>query len=85
MSTEILESVFGRYKQLERQHSHSGFTSLLASFATLLKPLTPDEIKDAFAQVSTKKMKQWVKDQLGNTLQSKKNQAYAEYKQAAQA
>jgi flagellar motor protein MotB len=84
MSTEVLESVFGRYKQLERQHSHGGFTSLLASFATLLKPITPDEIKEAFEQVSTKEMKQWVKDQLGNTLQSKKNQAYAEYKFAVQ-
>lgn len=84
MSTEVLESVFGRYKQLERQHSHGGFTSLLASFATLLKPITPDEIKEAFDQVTTKKMKQWVKDQLGNTLQSRKNQAYAEYKHAIQ-
>lgn len=85
MSTEILESVFGRYKQLERQHSHGGFTSLLASFATVLKPITADEIKEAFAQVSTQTMKQWVKDQLGNTLQSQKNQAYAEYRQAIQA
>jgi hypothetical protein len=84
MSTEVLESVFGRYKQLERQHSHGGFTSLLASFATLLKPITPDEIKEAFDQVSTQTTKQWVKDQLGNTLQSKKNQAYAEYKHAIQ-
>jgi hypothetical protein len=30
MSTEILESVFGLYKQLEGQQSRSGFTSLLA-------------------------------------------------------
>ena len=84
MSTEVLESVFGRYKQLERQHSLGGFTSLLASFATLLKPITADEIKEAFAEVSTKKTKQWVEDQLGNTLQSKKNHAYAEYKHATQ-
>lgn len=84
MSTEVLESVFGRYKQLERQHSEGGFTSLLASFATLLRPITPNEIKEAFAEVSTKEMRQWVKDQLGNTLQSKKNQAYAEYKHAIQ-
>ena len=82
MSTEVLESVFGRYKQLERQHSQGGFTSLIASFATLLKPITADEIKQAFAEISTKQMKQWVKEQLGNTIQSKKNQAYAEYNHA---
>jgi hypothetical protein len=84
MSTEVLESVFGRYKQLEGQHSQGGFTSLLASFAALLKPTTADEIEEAFIQVSTKKMKEWVKEKLGNTLQSKKNQAYAEYKYALQ-
>ena len=82
MSTEVLESVFGRYKQLEGQHSQGGFTSLLASFATLLRPITADEVKESFASVSTKKMREWVHDQLGETLQSRKNQAYAEYQSA---
>ncbi len=36
MSTEILESTFGLYKQLERQQSKSGFTSLLACLPALL-------------------------------------------------
>jgi hypothetical protein len=40
MSTEILESCFGLFKQLERQHSKGGFTSLLAAFGALLKPAT---------------------------------------------
>lgn len=85
MSTEVLESVFGRYKQLEAQHSQGGFTSLLASFATLLKPITAAEVKKSFAAVSTQTMRAWVKDQLGRTLQSRKNQAYAEYNAATQA
>lgn len=85
MSTEVLESVFGRYKQMEGQHSQGGFTSLLASFATLLKPITAAEVKTSFAAVSTKKMRAWVKDQIGRTLQSKKNQAYAEFKAATPA
>lgn len=84
MSTEVLESVFGRYKQLERQHSQGGFTSLIASFGILLKPITANEIKESFAQVSTKRMKEWESKQLGKTLQSKKNQAYDECKQATQ-
>ena len=85
MSTEVLESVFGRYKQLEGQHSSGGVTSLLASFATLLKPITAEEVTSAFASVSTSDMKRWVKNELGETLQSKKNQAYAEYRAALQA
>ena len=84
MSTEVLESVFGRYKQLEGQQSAGGFTSLLASFATLLKPITAEEVKEAFATISTKAMREWVHDNLGHTLQSRKNQAYAEFKTALQ-
>ena len=85
MSTEVLESVFGRYKQLEAQHSLGGFTSLLASFATLLKPITAAEVTESFAAVSTETMRSWVKDQLDHTLQSRKNQAYAEFKAATPA
>ncbi len=85
MSTEVLESVFGRYKQLEGQHSQGGFTSLLASFATLLKQITAEEVTEAFAAVSTSTMRDWVSNQIGHTLQARKNQAYAEYKVATQA
>jgi hypothetical protein len=79
MSTEILESSFSLYKQLERQHSKGGFTSLLATFAALLKPTTPKEITKAFAQVSNKDVKAWVKKHLSTTLTSKRTAAYREY------
>jgi hypothetical protein len=48
LSTEILESSFALYKQLERQHSKSGFTSLIATFGALLRPATPATICSAF-------------------------------------
>ncbi len=57
MSTQILESVFGLYKQLERQHSKSGFTRLLASLPALLKPTTPGSVREAFGRVSAKDVK----------------------------
>ena len=34
LSTEILESSFGLFKQLERQHSKGGFTSLKTTLAS---------------------------------------------------
>ncbi len=82
MSTEILESVFGLYKQLERQHSKSGFTSLLACLPALLKPTTPAAISDAFIRVSAKDVKAWVKKHFGSTVTSRRNAAYAEHKAA---
>ena len=82
LSTEILESAFGLYKQLEGQQSKSGFTSLLACFPALLKPATPDGVRDGFARVSAKEVKAWVKKHFGSTVTSRRNAAYAEHKSA---
>jgi hypothetical protein len=83
MSTEILESCFGLFKQLERQHSKGGFTSLLASFGALLQPATPELVRTAFRQVSVKQMRTWVSNNLGTTLPSKRQTAYTESKTTA--
>ena len=83
LSTEILESSFGLFKQLERQHSKGGFTSLLAAFGALLKPATPESIRRDFARVSVKQMRTWVTDNLKITLASKRQTAYAEFAKAA--
>jgi len=83
MSTEILESSFGLFKQLERQHSKGGFTSLLAAFGALLKPATAESIRRDFARVSVKQMRTWVTNNLKTTLASKRQTAYAEAAAAA--
>jgi len=83
MSTEILESSFGLFKQLERQHSRGGFTSLLAAYGCLLHTSTPESIRRDFAQVSVKAMRTWVSDNLGTTLASKRQTAYCEFRNAA--
>ena len=82
MSTEILESTFALYKQLDRQHSKGGFTSLLAAFAALLKPATPDGIRQAFSAVSVRDVHQWARENLGTTLTSKRLAAYKEFRSA---
>jgi hypothetical protein len=78
-STEILESSFGLYKTLEKQHSKGGFTGLLSALPALLRRATPALIRDAFARVSVKHMRQWIKEKLGTTLRSKRQTAYREY------
>lgn len=82
LSTEILESSFSLFKQLERQHSKGGFTSLLATFAALLKPATAQAVKTAFRKVSNADVKEWTKKHLGETVTGRRHQAYREYKKA---
>jgi hypothetical protein len=82
LSTEILESCFAKYKQMERQHAKGGFTSLLGSFAALLKPTTPDEVTKAFAKVKVKDVKTWIDKNLGTTLGSRRRTTYQEHQKA---
>lgn len=82
MSTEILESSFALYKQLERHHSKGGFTSLLASFGALLKKATTQTVKQALSTVTVKDVQQWVRDNLGDTLTSKRLAAYNQFRKA---
>jgi hypothetical protein len=76
MSTEILESTFGLYKQLEGQHCKGGFTGLLACFAALLTPAAEESVRRAFSKVSVKRVREWTKTNLGTTLTSKRQALY---------
>jgi hypothetical protein len=83
MSTEILESTFGLYKQLEGQHSKSGFTSLLACLPALLKPTTPEVVTAAFARTSAADVTAWTNEHFQSTVTSRRHAAHAEHKAAA--
>lgn len=82
LSTEILESSFARYKQLEGQHAKGGFTSLVAAFPGLLLDPTPATIKEKFSKVSNKDVNEWLQKHLDQTVTSKRVMTYREMKQA---
>jgi len=84
LSTEILESLFGRFKQLEGQHSKGGFTSLLAALPSFCCRIDPSRVRKRLLQVSTTKLKQWLQETIGSTLASQRAKAYQQYA-AAQA
>jgi hypothetical protein len=80
MSTEILESSFSLYKQLEKQHSKSGFTSLLLTYPVLLRETTPKEVRASFKRVKVANVKKWIEKHLPNTMASKRQLVYRESK-----
>ena len=78
-STEILESLYAQYKRLEGQHSKGGFTGLLAALPALTVHWTADRVRDALERVSVQDMKDWVTANLGQTLTSRRAEAYQEF------
>jgi len=77
-STEILESLYARYKRLEDQHSKGGFTGLLAALPALTVHWTADRVREALQSVSVQDMNDWVTANLGQTLSSRRAKAYQE-------
>ena len=71
-STEILESSFGKLKELEGSQSKSGFTSLILIWAALFGATTLEIIRQALTEVPVKLVNAWVRTSLGQTIQSKR-------------
>jgi hypothetical protein len=74
-SSEVLESVLGRFKQLERDQVKSGFTGLLLSLAALVSTTTAEVIQTALETVRTKQVVAWCKNTLGTSVQAQRREA----------
>ena len=83
-SSEIIESVIGKLKSLEQDQSRSGFTGMLLSLPAMLSKTTQDVIQKALESVPTKKVFRWVKENIGQSVQSKKKEVLSIVKKSEQ-
>lgn len=74
-STEVLESVIGRYKRLQSTHSKGGMTAMLLSIGAIVGQRTQSIIQRALEQTRTADVITWCKDHLGLTLQAQRRNA----------
>lgn len=84
-STEILESLFGRFKQLEGQHSKGGFTRLIAAIPTLCAQVNGELVRKTFGLVKAQDVLDWLTERLGTTRNALRNAAYKEYRKGISA
>jgi hypothetical protein len=71
-STEVLESLFGRYKALAKEHSRGGVTALALAMAGLLGAPSEQELGEALASCSTKDVRDWVAENLKPNVQQQR-------------
>jgi len=76
-SSEIIESVFGKLKRLEQNQAKSGFTGLVLSVAAVVSKTTQEVVQNAMETVPTKKVLEWTKKHLGQSVQSKRKIAFS--------
>ena len=76
-SSEVLESLIGKYKQMQSTHSKGGMTAMLLSFGAIVSEKTHETIARALDTVRTSQVGEWCCKNLGVTLQSQRKLAFA--------
>lgn len=71
-SSEIIESLFGKFKTMEDHHASSGLTSLVLALPALVGGINKDIIQKALETISVKDITNWTKKNVGNSFLSKR-------------
>jgi len=83
-STEIVESLFGKWKTLERQESNSGITSLVLSLGAMLGNWDNLRIQHALEKTPVKNVEDWCQKHLPPSVQSQRKLAFSHSKERKQ-
>jgi hypothetical protein len=83
-SSEVIESVIGKLKNMESDQNKSGFTGLLLSLAAIVSKTTEDVIQKAMESVPTKRVREWFKQNIGKSLQSRRKEVFGSLKRTEQ-
>jgi len=76
-SSEVLESLIGKAKQLEGQQSKSGFTKTILGVAACVSKITEQTVQAALEAVKVIDVRQWVKQHFGTSIQGQRQYAFA--------
>jgi hypothetical protein len=74
-SSEVLESLIGKGKRLQGQHSRGGFTKLILGMAASVVQITHERVCQALETISTADLTTWCQEFLGCSLTAQRRKA----------
>lgn len=75
-SSEVIESLIGKNKQAQDQHSRGGFTKMLLAIGASTVEITQSVVVESLSAVREIDVRQWAKEALGTTLSSMRRLAF---------
>ena len=75
-SSEVLESLLGKYKRIQGTHSKGGMTGSLLNIGAAVLRKTSETIQTALAAVSVAAVGKWIRENLGLTIPSQQALAF---------
>jgi len=76
-STEVLESCFGKLKEIEKDQAKNGFTGLVLSLGAVVGQTTTKMVRWALENCSVNNVREWCRENLGTTVQAQRRLVYA--------
>jgi hypothetical protein len=83
-SSEVIESIFGKWKHLEGDQARRGLTGLVLALGAIVSHTTAAVIKAALESVPTKTVLTWCREKLGKTVQATRRTLFAAQRNAEQ-
>jgi hypothetical protein len=74
-STEVIESLIGKGKRMQGQHSRGGFTKMILGMAASVAKLSLESITIALETVRNCDLQKWCDEHLGNSLTTQRREA----------
>lgn len=81
ITSDIIESLFGKYKQFAKPHCLSEVNRLILLLPCICNKIAPEIIKKNFEQVNTNNVNDWIKNHASNTLLSKRRKVFNQKKE----
>ncbi len=75
-SSEILESLLGKYKRIQGTHSKGGMTGSLLNIGAAVSRKTSDTVRRALASVPVAAVGRWIRESLGLTIPAQQALAF---------
>jgi len=78
LTSDIIESLFGKFKYIAKSHSMSEINKLTLALPCICGSITPELIGEIKNDVTTKDLDNWINDEIGQTLMGKRRSFFCE-------
>ncbi len=76
-SSEVIESVFGKFKYMQREQVKGSLTGLVLAIPAMVSKTTQDVVMRALETVPVDQVRTWVKETFGKSAQTRRNEAFS--------
>lgn len=76
-SSEVIESVFGKFKYMQREHEKGSLTGMVLAIPAMVSQTTQEVVLSALEAVPVQKVRTWMKEIFGKSARVKRKEAFS--------